>query len=472
LEEQRLIVDFEPGDSEWAAGRQSRWRDIITMLRKERGVDRSCFPSTSLLSRFERYWLAGQSKKPMPLVFRLWAHPEPTLERGLAFAASSTEKDWKWSSAFWFSQTSDFQQPIGDLFGDAREALQALFAPSSLTRVKLADDAIWIDRKQRFRSWWLDMAQWLMDPSTNHGLYYPWATELMWKGAPRRFEDDGRRIYRVLHQTANFVEPGDYRGADTPQARFVRAFREELQTRDIPDYVRELWETLSHREGRASAWEGTFGMEDYPDRSGYEAAGGFGSASIDLFHEAAATFEALGYGRAGGVRDTIDLSRHLSPTMKSRLGYEQTDSVPAYRLRIETNSEYSDSERARIHLNIVAPIAGPSANQTEPGPSILWIPRPEQAYVLFDAYTYDLNNRMARREFERRTGVRLYRYVSTEDLAGLDIETANELWGPFSVAEEQPLRVGRNALVDDTDHDFPLWEGDALPPLGDRSVGI
>lgn len=462
-----MIVDFEPGDSERVAGRQSRWRDIITMLRKERDVDRSCFPNTSLLRRFERYWLTGQSKKPMPLVFRVWAHPEPTLERGLAFAASSTNKDWEWSSGFWFSQTSDVQQPIGDLFGDARDALQALFAPRSLTRVKLADEAIWIDPKVDFSWWWSHMAQWLTVPSTNHGFYYPWATELMWKSAPPRYEDDGRRIYRVLHQTANFVEPGDYRGADTPQARFVRAFREELRTRDIPDYVRELWEILSHREGRASAWEGTSGIEDYPDRCGYEVAGGFGSVSISLLQEAAATFEALGYGRAAGVRDTIDLSRHLSSTMKSRLGYEQTDSVPAYRLRIETNSEYSDSDTARIHLDIVAPIAGPSANRTEPGPSILWIPRPEQAYVLFDAYTYDLNYRMARREFERRTGIRLYRYVSAEELGGFDIETANELWGPFSVADEQPLRVCRNALVDDADHDFLPWEGGALPTLGD-----
>jgi hypothetical protein len=57
--------------------------------------------------------------------------------------------------------------------------------------------------------------------------------------------------------------------------------------------------------------------------------------------------------------------------------------------------------------------------------------------------------------------------VSTEELGGFDIETANELWGPFSVADEQPLRVGRNALVDDADHDFLPWEGGALPTLGD-----
>jgi len=462
------VRDFESGNDLWRLARKKQWATIKQGLHWHRKyMGSACLPNAKQLGAFQRYWLTGESSERLPLAFRVWAHPEPSPDIVERFLRQTLKEEWDWSRGFWYEiAMADPRLPANDLFGPSRDVLRDVFGPLQDSTVEIADGPISVRSPVQFLRWWRGVTSWMELRVSNPNYCMPDYSGRIWSLAPARFDHLGE-MHGALHQAAHFIEPQGLEGAGTPHKMFAERFAGELDSRALPEYVRVLWERLKTRAGRGSYWDSDIRTLDYGDLGGYEVVvahdADAGQGVIDL---AGKTFELLGLGAPNSNSlQTVEISNALSRPFAHRLGYNSNERIPAHRMRICTNPDFVDSDRAEIHVDVLVPIPNPLRPVGDGVPSLLFVPRPKKAYVLYPALGYRLNYRLVQRTFVERTGIVLEPYVTMDEWGG-DERTAERFWGPCYKADYQPLKVGRNALLDDPEHDFPPWEGEPLVPLG------
>ncbi len=460
--------DFESGNDAWQLTRKKQWATIKQGLQRHRKCMGSAYlPNGKQLGALQRYWLTGQSSERLPLAFRVWAHPEPSPDIVERFLRQTSKEEWGWSRGFWYEIAMvDPRLPALDLFGPNKKVLRDVFGPLQDSTIQVADGPIAVRSPVQFLRWWRGVTNWMELRVSNANYCMPDYSERIWSLAPAHCDDLGE-MHGALHQAAHFIEPQELQGAGTPHRLFAERFARELDSQALPEYVRVLWERLKTRAGRASYWDSDIRMLDYGDLGGYEVVvahdADVGEGVIDL---AGKTFESLGLGvpDSNGI-ESVEISRALSRPFAHRLGYENDARIPAHRLRIRTSPDFVDSDRAEIHVDVLVPVPNPLRPLGDRAPSLLFVPRPKEGYVLYPALGYQLNYRLFQRTFAERTGIVLEPYVTMGEWEG-DERTAERFWGPCYKADYQPLKLGRNALLDDAEHDFPAWEGELLAPLG------
>jgi len=462
------VRDFESGNDAWRATRKKQWAAIKQSLQWQRKCMGSAYlPNAKQLGAFQRYWLTGQSSERLPLAFRVWAHPEPSTDIVERFLRQTSKEEWGWSRGFWYEiAMADPRLPAIDLFGRSKNVLRGLFGPLQESSVKLADGAVAVRTPLKFRRWWEGVSQWLRLRVSNANYCLPDYSDAMWNLAPDHYQGVSG-LYGVLYQAAHFIEPRGLKGADTRQKRFAEAFAADLESRDLPRYLRVLWEQLKTRKGRAFRWESEIGSSDYPDLDGYEVVVSHGAeVGETVIRRAGAVFEGLGLGipDLAGIQ-AVEVAQAISRPLAEELGYGAGVPIPARRLRIRTNPDFTDSEIAEIHVDVIAPIPNPARPVPGTAPTLLLVPRPKESYVQGSAYGYEFNYRLVQRTFTDETGITLKPYVTMDEWEGNE-RTAERFWGPCYKADYQPLKVGRNALLDDPERDFPPWDGEPLAALG------
>lgn len=447
-------------------------RQVLAQLK--RWADPRKLPTKKELSAFEQL-LVGAEPEIRPLfVFRVWAHQEPSLALARALAKETSRADIERSATIANSFLLDSIVPNVDVLHEAGPVLADFFLPGPRVSIETAD-GVWESRVSL--SWygrWSSLVQWIYSPRSNPQLVDLRRLDLLWEF---ELSDPGLEhagtisdVSALMEICAHFVEPSGFPRENTPKRRLASVLRSEFEKRDLIEPFASIWERVRTRAGRSAIWDQEL---DPGKKFGSDILYDYGALVI---HDMAVDGSLIGkltdilaeQGMLEGVArsaDSVELSRHLHPKMLPRLGYEKGDAIPGYRLRIRTNAEFTDSESARIHLDVVVPCPHPSEPPDKDVPTLLLAPRPDKPYAEIGR-AYELNLQTLRRVFHRETETHIWRYTTCGFGAGHGLKKAEDQEGPgLYKCKYLPLKGEGAALVDDAEHDFPAWTGDPLPPV-------
>lgn len=468
---------WHPEDKKWLKQRKQAWRPIKKVLQQSESVDRE------FIKPLEEYFLTGKEpvfgKYDYPFLFmhfKLWFHPDQSEENWQRIIAQTSEKSFQHSMGIFFNDAGsvmDFASDYGYM-GGLEERVYKIFRPETAP----SPDK---DMSLEVNSWSRNIWKWLFYAGANPYFTGQYKVEYIFNSLsqldPEKMKSRGILPYpeltTLLTLCAHFVEPRGLPGEDTQVKHFVEKMLEMLKTRDLPEFIREVWERVQTRKGREKRWVKL--DREYPIDSEWEEypehdVGYFTYVIHDdkLHPEFFAAVHGI-YQQLGFIDlpfdpahiDVVDLGRHLSPEMFPRLGYEEGDGVPGYRYRLKTKNDYVDSDEARIDVDLIMPLLPSSFVPAKDTPVFFLTPRPVYAYVIDFAYAHQLNARMARRLFKKETGHDFLRHLFVHGKA-TDFDKAI----PFYKVKYQPFVSGRKAL--DTTNpkcEFPPWQGKPVDPL-------
>ncbi len=449
-----------------------RFRETLALLRRWE-PDPQALPTKAELRSFEQFYLRGESETQPLLVFRLWADPAPTMATAIRLASESTHADAERSATIARTFLWNPIVPPTDVIGEAGDLLADLFFPGDPVNIRTAEGVWKYGRPLTWDSVWSGLNWWLHTPRGNPRYYKLRRLSLMWRFDPDKVELDenigqGISVRTLMGSCAHFIEPSGFPGEDTLKRRLATQLREEFERRDLSPPFAIMWQRVQTRSGRAANWDQELkpGKKFYSDLLYRYGALAVHDAQVNasLVGVLIGTMRGLGWvDEVSSQPEGVDLGRHLHPQMFARLGYAKGDRVPAYRVRISTNAEFTDSEQARIHLDFLVPVpslSGPSKDV----PTLLLVPRPDKPYARLGT-AYELNMRMLHRVFHRDAGTPLWAYTTCGFVDGSGLKKAEDEEGPgLYKCKYLPLKGEGAALVDDVEHDFPAWAGDPLPP--------
>ena len=450
-----------------------RIRETLTVLRRW-SSDPQGLPTKAELRSFEQFYLRGESETQPLLIFRLWADPAPTMATAIRLASESTHADMERSVTIATTFLWDPIVPQADVIGEAGDVLADLFFPGNPVSIRTAEGVWKHGRSLTWDSVWTGLNWWLHTPRTNPRYYKLRRLSLLWRFDPDKVELDenigqGITVRTLMASCAHFIEPSGFPGEDTPKRRLASRLCEEFERRDLSPPFATFWQRVQTRSGRAANWDRELerGKKFYSDLLYRYGALAVHDVQVEasLLGILIGTMQGLGWvDEVSGQPEEVDLGRHLHAKMFPRLGYAKGDRVPAYRLRISTNAEFTDSEEARIHLDVLVPVPSPSGASKDL-PTLLLVPRPDKPYARVGT-AYELNMRMLRRVFHRDAGTPLWAYTTCGFVDGSGLKKAEDVEGPgLFKCKYLPLKGNGAALVDDEEYDFPEWRGDPLPPV-------
>lgn len=458
------------GTREERRERVRQLREAFAQLR--RWNDPSKLPNKAELKAFEQWILRGRSDAQPLFVFRVWSHPSPTMDVARELAKDADLKDMERSTEIASTILRDPIVPTADVVGAAAELLADVFLPQkSLTLV--VSDGEWIHRAPlHWELAWSQLSQWMYAPGFNPQFVFPRRLDLLWGVVP--WDPDLTHpgplanIERVMALCAHYVEPSGFPGEHTLKQQVADRLRVEFERRDLVEPFAGIWDRVQTRAGRSSDWDQDLepNKEFYTDTTlNYNALAIHGTAADrSLVQALIGVVGDLGLADdAPRPPDAVDLGKHLHPTMLDRLGYQKGDRVPGYRLRISTNAEFTDSDNARVHLDLVVPLPHASNEPAEDTPTLLLVPRPDKPYAdIGNAYL--LNLYLLRRVFHRDAGTHLWFYTTCGLVDGKRLKKAEDQEGPgLYKCKYSPLKGKGVVLVDDPEYDFPAWTGERLP---------
>ena len=469
-----MIRDFRLGNRAWRRAREKEWTRIRRRIRDQDNE----FSSREWLDTLGSYYLTG--KRPtferdfayIPLLYRMAFHPTSTAEDWTKMCAEcSVVAIKKAKSGCGFSPGWREEEPF---FGDKDQALRDFFFPAEPRTIvaKNGEVPVWFYQTYGFEEWWSSIAFWLTKPCPGQWPLAIDTLDWMWERMPASIEDERTCgvLRDVMMQCAHFVPPIGLRGDDIPQKRFAAQLRDELSARELPSEVQKLWSTMQTRKGRSRLWDRRL---LYGGEPGYDVTWGFENLVLfdvpctqeNLQRVQSCLFE-LGFTSAVELEDPepVELRNHVTTGFARQLGYEANEPLGAWRVRVHTTPDYVDSDRERIDLDLLALSPRPLLGKNVP--TLLLVPRPLRRYDEIEfALAYNLNVNLFRRTYEAQTGHVLKTYGPK---TGWTVEQMKRAFPPFFKAQFQPLTIGSEPLVDDPEHDFPIWEGPALAPLPER----
>lgn len=460
-----MICDFELGDEAWQKEREKRWK---TIKRKLRDQD-SKFSSRALIDTLGRYYLSGVHMNYIPLVFQMGFHPTSTAGDWTLMCAEHRASVVEEAKVYSANPAWREEDP---LFGEKADALRSFFYPEEPRTIVAKDGEVlaWFYQRYGFEQWWGSIETWLSHPPPGMWPVAVDTVDWMWTQIPPSIDEPGLlwALRYAMIQCANFVPPIGLRGDDIPQKRFAARLRNELDSHDLPPHFQKLWDTMKTRAGRSKLWDRDLLRDgetnQYRIIEGLENLALFGvPATLATMCGVQETLLELGFteSKALGAVQPVELEGHVTDGFAQQLGYEKGEPLGAWRVRVKTTPDYVDSEAARINLDMLA--LQPKRPIAKDVPTLLIVHRPLEAYAQIGAaLTYTLNVKLFRRAYEASTGHVLKTYGPKD---GWTVAQAKREFPPFFKAKFQALKVGSDPLVDDDAHDFPPWEGPALPSL-------
>ncbi len=203
-----------------------------------------------------------------------------------------------------------------------------------------------------------------------------------------------------------FVEPSGFRGDDTPQKRFADKLKEMLNTGELPDALRRIWEDVQKPEGR-NRW-----TEVREQLGGYAIVPNSFEVYLiynrKLLPRAIEKIVSVAYEL--GFTDRVynpESAEHVDITNSLRydfkcllLRYHHFDRVPAFRYSMSATPEMTDAKDACISFDLLQLCHVPALeNQDHPIPVLVWLARPDKPYILYDdpgSQTFRMNFRLLR----------------------------------------------------------------------------
>jgi hypothetical protein len=458
------------GTREERRERVRQLREAFAQLR--RWNDPSKLPNKAELKAFEQWVLRGRSDARPLFLFRVWSHPSPTMDIARELAKDADLKDMERSTEIASTILRDPIVPTNDVLGPAVELLTDLFLPQEPLTLSTSEGKWSHHAPLGWRLAWSRTSQWLYAPGFNPQFVYPRRLDLLWGFSPGDWDlahpGPLANIERVMELCAHYLEPSGFPGEETLKRRVANRLHAEFEQRDLVEPFATIWNRVQARAGRSSSWDRELepGKEFYTDTTmNYNALAIHGTTvNRSLIEALTGVLRDLGLVDVMPKRpDPVDLGNHLHPMMLERLGYEKGDAVPGHRLRISTNAEFTDSEDARVHLDVVVPLPHASHEPAEDAPTLLLVPRPDKPYADI-GNGYLLNLYLVRRVFHRDSGTHLYIYTNCGLVDGKRLKKAEDQEGPgLYKCKYSPLKGKGVVLVDDLEHDFPAWTGERLP---------
>lgn len=291
------------------------------------------------------------------------------------------------------------------------------------------------------------------------------------KSVRTSLEDVVLGIKSLFYYIAFFVEPRGLKGDDSPAFRFAQEMRAALDTRDIPVKLKYIWEyTKTCEEYRhlhvvkARNYSGNYWSVVWHSDKPIE---NLLKVVDNIYH----CFYGLGFCDEpfdSTAIEQVELKKHLSAKFIKIIGYEKTESIPAYRYRIKTTERYVNNTKDRIDFDVIIFSHPKRYEWKESTPVVMLVPRPEQDYDLGGmGYFYipkiiHLNYRLIRRTLSAKYGYVFYRY---ENYGCKKTEKKLEKYDPFFDVSYSPLKINDSSLLDTAKHDFPILKDSPLPPL-------
>lgn len=471
----------------WMEEREKTWKKIEYQLRYE------TFPKAEL-NQCRTYYLTGalqKNKSLVELVERLWMHP------------AQNEEAW---GCVCNEATADDILMVIDRILDRSRHCYMVGIDGPLLRFLLGNDVskgiIRFKGEQKsivlktfFDMWRRRAFLWLNQPYDADDCYCPYTTDfffmLLTQMPPEFFSleiKDRKDVFpdhqlmalrrevtqchKLFYYILWFVEPRGLKGEDTRVRRFAETMRLEMENRELPSHVRDLWEYLKTDEARFL----------FPEWTENQYTGEYWSlvhhqvcpvkdplSTIRNIHQ---VFEDLEFTHAPfdpEKVETVELKKHLTAKFSRILGFEKGDSIPGYRYRIQTTDAFvnSPSPNDSIDMDVIIFSHPKGFEFTENTPVAMLVPRPLRNYYYSSKYYYKfdiylLNYRMVWRTLSAQYNLSFKRYKKFEG----DEENRWQYDAePHVDVSYFPLKSNTKALLNTPKSDFSILKDSPLPPL-------
>jgi hypothetical protein len=284
----------------------------------------------------------------------------------------------------------------------------------------------------------------------------------------RDLEIERSRMHGLLLLIDTFVEPRGLPNEDTPVKQFADYMKNELSQKYISDDLKTLWTYIQTDEGR-SYWaknENENSLSGYYDTVVWHQDHPI-EMPLQVLKHIHACYKEINFCDEAFKKnkiENVELNQHLSRGFGTRLGYKKGESIPAYRYRIRTNSNYTNTTHANISVDVLIPLHDSSLKWKKDTPATIIVPRPRRYYDLNNiiTYTYKLNTRLVRRFLLHKHGYNFLRYMKYE---GDDFWRIREEADPFLDVSGTPFKTKDRALISDDKNDFSPLQGITLPQM-------
>lgn len=448
--------------------RRAEFRRIKRGLREFRRWAGDDFPTPEEFKAFERCYVGGDCSQDTLLLFQILSHPSPTLKDATAMASRVTVKNCTRSGLILNKIVRTPESPKDDILGGALSALVDFFYPKVFVERECADGR-YVERFMR------DLhpgrcigglATWLtITSSPNAQLLWPHRLDLVWQFDRIDRNAKLQSLRKLMNSVSRFVPPCGLPGDVLPHDDVVKQLREGFEARrgELPAPLAEAWDQAQTRAGRASWWEPHL----FPEAELRTSSGDNGYSpyvvydhGIEASHFALtiSVLEELGVLECAEPVRAVDVGPRLHEKLLAALGYSPGEPVPGHMVRLRMNSEFVDSNAARVDLDIVRPWPHQERRAARDVPTMLWVTRPRKPWASIPSVK--LYRALARRTFEDRAGIPLYIHSTLGDGS---LKRAEDIDGSVRKLDYVPLASTKIPLLEDTSFDFPDWAGDPLP---------
>jgi hypothetical protein len=401
-----MLNEWKSNDPEWKSMRTSEWKIIQGNLEK---VIKNL--NKKQIKALERYFLTGKESKNkvlfadkkrvdgIPLIFKLWFHPDRSKDNWEKLATGVTLFDYLESLRILnyhvaFSGSNEIFTSYGLMGGLEQQIFEFLLGNGQKKRNVISPygeqkELDLYEYKVSLQTMTSRMATWLFAPNSNpyalcqYMLDY-WFDELA-------FVNDGwlsehsneRNLWKLFIRVFCFVEPSGLSGEDTPQRRFAEKFKKMLDSRELPDFVKRIWLDAQKNEVRTQ-WLKEISQPGYQDFDFYFVHNK--EPLPNVVEKIVSTAYKLGFVEEDFSLENkkrVDFSNSLRPQFKKLLGYSANERVPANSYSMFATSKMTDVKKPILRFELLEICHSPNLKWKRTTPILVWIPRPDKNYLFY-----------------------------------------------------------------------------------------
>ncbi len=420
-----MSENWRVNDPEWMAERKSEWRIIRKNLEQTEDFNIDIRQIRAL----EKYFLTGKESDfhNIPLIFKLWFHPDRSEDNWERLSADTAQWDYEESLRILkeyagFSGGCRFSPPYGFMGGLEHHVFEFLLGNGRGIRT-VTDDygrpcELDLSRHKLPPEWILSsMTTWLYAPDSNPYTLCQYMADYWFEEITdtddQWFVRNETELREFLIRIFVFVEPSGFQGDDTPQKRFADKFRKMLDTGELPDRLRHIWEDVQKPEGRKQWLKAP--EEGFVSDTSFNVYMIHGKYPLpDAVGDIISVVYELGFTDRKyhpEHMEHVDFTNSLRPQFKRLLGYSGDERVPAFRYSVFATPEMTDAEEAHIRFDLLQLCHAPAFKLKPSTPLLVWLSRPDKPYVLYGSQpgsmTLAMNLRLLHRTILAKTGLEL-----------------------------------------------------------------